>query len=163
MNPDPPGSSLSCLPWHAIFLVYLHLFSFRFFFVCLSEFIYLKKLQHNTIMHRESKALFPNTAPLCLALGPVKSSILSEAFLHIPASQERKALLCRALNLWKSNSFTQDTCTASTSPQAPSLCSYPAFAATTSKVLFGNCPIPFPSFHTRYHVCTKGDYAILNK
>lgn len=85
LNPDPMGP-ISCLPQHA--------FS-SFISICLGLYLltyfYLKTLQHNTITHRESKALVPNTTPSS-SLGLVEASILSEAFLYIPASQERSAL-----------------------------------------------------------------------
>lgn len=123
-----------------IFFVYPHLFRALFIYFNL----FLKTLQHNTITHRESKALVPNTIPPS-SLGPVSC--------HRPSctSQPHKKgghFLCKALSIWKSNSSTQDICTASTSPQASD------FTATTSRVLFQNCPIPSSNFLTLYHVCT---------
>lgn len=68
-----------------IFFVYLHLLRALF------NYFYLKTLQHNTVTHKEQKALVPNTTPPS-SLSLAKASILSKALLYIPASQERRAL-----------------------------------------------------------------------
>lgn len=121
-------------------------------------FIYLKKSQHNTIKHRESKVLVPNTTPP-LALSLVRANIPSEAFLHIPASQERRALPLQSSQpldkqFFHSGHLHRQHLSPGTQPLQPVL----------AKVLFRNCPTPLPNFHTRYHVCTKKkDYAIFNK
>lgn len=121
-----------------------------FVFFSIYFFFNLKKLQYNTIMHRQSKALVPNTTPL-LALGLAQAHILSKAFLHIPASQKGRLFLCTALNPWNSISSTQDTCTARRS----------AFRAT--KFSLGTVPFLFHVFILTSMSAQKGDHAVFNK
>lgn len=140
------------IPWDLLLPVchgmhFLALSPFKCFgFFSIYFFFNLKKLQYNTIMHRQSKALVPNTTPL-LALGLAQARILSKAFLHIPASQKGRLFLCTALNPWNSISSTQDTCT--------------AFRAT--KFSLGTVPFLFHVFILTSMSAQKGDHAVFNK